>query len=467
MRKIFNIGFKFLALGIFASLFISCANQLPPSGGEDDKTPPKVIKVIPANNSVRFTGKSIKFYFDEYVNRRSFEDAFKISPLPKGRPEFDWGAKDVEVIYDEGFDKNKTYSIVITKEFKDINGSNSLTSPINFAFSTGERIDKGGISGKIFAESFDRMLITCYIVTSQNENNIKPDTIRPDYVTQPDDAGVYSLSNLPDNRYRLFAFNDDNRDLIYNKNVEKIAVLPYDVIIKDSVTQTGNNFLFKNLDFSLSSKEFFQSLKSDSLGIVYTSIENNAVNLPLDSRFYFYFKNVKVNKLDIADNLKLIDSTNGANVKLAFNWINDSLLQVFPAENLKLGRAYEFNLKTSQFSTRRIFRVSSESEVGTISGSINVKDSSRYSISAIIVQLINKQNPLYRYSFSFTGPSAFKFESIPQGDYILFAFIDLNNSGNYDYGNYFPFQPSEPFFIFDKDLKAKGMWNTENVTISF
>ncbi|MBS1492539.1 MAG: Ig-like domain-containing protein [Bacteroidetes bacterium] len=450
----------------FGIYFISCANQQPPSGGDDDKDAPKILKTSPANNTVMYRGNSIRFYFDEYVNRRSFEDAFRISPLPKGRPKFDWGAKDVEVIYEDGFDKNKTYSIVITKDFKDVNGGNALSSPINLAFSTGDKIDKGSISGKIVADTYDRMLITAYILTSANESFVKPDTLKPDYATQPDENGNYSLMNLPNGKYRLYAFNDDDRNSLYNKDVEKIAVLPSDVIVSDSIRQSGNNFLFKSFETGVIGKEFYQTLKSDSLNIVFTSIDNNASGVPVDSRFYFYFKNKKINKLDIADNLKLTDSSSNANIKLAFNWINDSLLQVFPSENLKQGKSYLFILKTSTLDFRRNFKSVSENQVGTISGSVLIKDTLNTRAN-IVIQLINKINSSYRYSMNKTGPGVFKFENVPEGEYMLFAFIDMNGSGKYDAGKYYPYEPSEPFFVYDKTLKAKGMWNTDNVNITF
>jgi hypothetical protein len=467
INNIFRILKIFLLLYSFALVFNSCANQQPPSGGEDDKTPPKIIQISPANNTVNFRGNSIKFYFDEYVNRRSFEEAFKISPLPGSRPEFDWGSKDVEVIFDKGFERNKTYSIVITKDFRDINGGNQLSAPVNFAFSTGDKIDKGSIAGKIFAASLDRMLVSCYIVNSQNDNFIRPDTLKPDFITQPDEAGNYSISNLPPATYRLFAFNDDDRNSLYNKDIEKIAVLPSDIEIKDSSRSSGNNFLFKNFDVDLKSKEFFQSLKSDSLSIVFSSLENNAGSVPADSRFYFYFKNLKINRLEVADNLKLTDSAANANVKIAFNWFNDSLLQVFTPQNLKAGRMYEFSLKTSFANFKRRFKTTSEDKVGNISGAVNISDSSNYLRGNIQVHLISKLNPIIRYTLNLTGPGTFKFENISEGEYILFAFIDANNSGIYDAGKYSPYEPSEPFFVFDKELKAKGMWNTDNVQIVF
>lgn len=467
MKKYYKIPAVICFLFLWMVTFSSCANQQPPSGGEDDKTPPKIVKMSPANNSVMFTGNSIRFFFDEYVNRRSFEEAFKISPLPKGRPKFDWGSTDVEVIFEEGLEKNKTYSVVITKDFKDVNGSNQLSAPINFAFSTGSKIDKGSISGKIFAESLDRMLVVCYLLNSQNENFVKPDTLKPDYVTQPDETGNYTLLNLAEGKYRLYAFNDDDRNSLYNRDVEKIAVLPADVEVKDSIRQSGNNFLFKNFEEDLKSKNFYLSLKSDSLNTVFSSLENSGAVVSPDARFYFYFKNRKINKLDIADNLKLIDSASGTGLKLVFNWLNDSLLQVFSSENLKLGRTYKFTLNAGSLNFQRSFKTAAENQIGNVSGTISFRDSTKGLQANINIQLIKKTNPLMRYSVNLQGPGAFKLENISEGEYTLFAFVDRNNSGSYDYGKYYPYEPSEPFFVSDKDLKVKGMWNTENVNIIF
>ena len=86
----------FTALYIFA-YFAGCANQQPPSGGEDDKMPPKIKYLYPRPNTVNFKGSEITLEFDEYVDRRSFIDAFFVTPKPKGGIEYDWSGKEVTV----------------------------------------------------------------------------------------------------------------------------------------------------------------------------------------------------------------------------------------------------------------------------------------------------------------------------------------------------------------------------------
>ena len=45
----------------------ACANIVTPSGGPVDKTPPKVLKTIPENNSKNFTGKNIRIQLDKFI----------------------------------------------------------------------------------------------------------------------------------------------------------------------------------------------------------------------------------------------------------------------------------------------------------------------------------------------------------------------------------------------------------------
>ncbi|MCY7362162.1 MAG: hypothetical protein LH629_08880, partial [Ignavibacteria bacterium] len=61
----------------------------------------------------------------------------------------------------------------------------------------------------------------------------------------------------------------------------------------------------------------------------------------------------------------------------------------------------------------------------------------------------------------------FRFEDILEGSYSVFAFIDNNGNGIFDGGSYFKFVPSEIFSVYEKDIKVKGNWNTDNVFIEF
>ena len=144
-----------LALFIITIYVYGCANQIPPGGGDEDKTPPKVRIAGPNKNTLNYRGNSISYEFDKYVDRRSFQDAFRISPQIKGDIEYIWSGKDVEIKFEKPFykfDPNKTFVVTINTALKDIHG-NSITQPVAFAFSTGNKIDECSVSGKVYGLS--------------------------------------------------------------------------------------------------------------------------------------------------------------------------------------------------------------------------------------------------------------------------------------------------------------------------
>lgn len=168
MKSKFQIFVYIFSLCILAS-FQGCANQQPPPGGDDDKVPPKIKSLYPLPNSTNFKDNEIIIGFDEYVDRRSFTDAFFVSPKPKGEISYSWSGKEVTVKFEKGLEKNKTYLFVVGKLFKDVR-NNSLSEPIQFAVSTGSTIDKGKVSGKIYGNNFEKVYVFAYKFTTGVEN---------------------------------------------------------------------------------------------------------------------------------------------------------------------------------------------------------------------------------------------------------------------------------------------------------
>ena len=178
-------------------LFQGCANQLPPGGGEEDKIPPKLTFQLPIPNSLNFQGNSIVLEFDEYVDRRSLQEAFHISPPVKGDVSFDWSGKEVEISFAKPLWKtepNKTFVITINSSLTDIRG-NALTSPITFAFSTGPKIDKSGISGFVFNKNEKPLTILAYRL-GLTDSSYDPTKNLADYITETSSDGDYNLTNL-------------------------------------------------------------------------------------------------------------------------------------------------------------------------------------------------------------------------------------------------------------------------------
>src|SRR5690606_37097562 len=167
--------------------FLSCANELPPPGGDEDISPPVVMKITPRENTVNFSGKSIVIEFDEYVDRRSFQDALFISPQPKSEVEINYSGKEVEIYFPDGLESNRTYTIYIGKTLKDVRRGNPLAEPIQFAISTGSKIDKGKLTGKVYAENYNDIFILAYRLNGSE--TVDPAVRIADFISQVDTGG--------------------------------------------------------------------------------------------------------------------------------------------------------------------------------------------------------------------------------------------------------------------------------------
>ncbi|MFB3057654.1 MAG: Ig-like domain-containing protein, partial [Ignavibacteriaceae bacterium] len=102
---------KQLILIILTFLLInSCANQLPPGGGEVDKIPPEVVEVYPSEGTINYDDNYFEIEFSEYVDRRSFKDALFISPNIEGRLNYEWTGTSISVEFVEGLKEDVTYT---------------------------------------------------------------------------------------------------------------------------------------------------------------------------------------------------------------------------------------------------------------------------------------------------------------------------------------------------------------------
>lgn len=471
IENVRNSIIKAVILLIFTG-FYSCANQQPPGGGEEDKTSPKVRIISPKPGSINFTGNSLIFEFDEYIDRRSFQDAFRMSPQVKGDIEFSWGAKDVEVRFPkdlEKIDPNKTFVVNISTTLKDIRG-NSTGEAVNFAFSTGSIIDMGGVTGKVYNSNNKITSVYAYDLSKDYD----PTKNIPDYFTESPAEGTYTLTNLAPGRYRMISIIDDDKNLLFTSERESFGVLPYDVDVKDSVTSQNVNFYMKlisqgqPLPPELDASKYFK----DSVGIVFTSIEYNSLTVLPDQSIFIFFSRYKPTREDFTNNFKITDE-NGIVDRVVYSWKNDSLVEVFSANHFASNRKYNiaFNIKTvndSIYNFSLPFRTVSVNSFGDIKGRV----SSAYTDFIITDQIVKIELeaktllPVLKYSFD-SRDTVFTYKNILEANYNLFSYIDKTNNSAYDHGYPFPFDYSEPFYIFPNTINIKGGWTVENVNISF
>ena len=457
-----------LILAVITLLVNGCANQLPPPGGPEDLEPPKIVYLYPPPNTVNFKGDYVEIEFNEYFDVRSFRDAFYVTPVPEGGTEITIKGKKVVIEFPAGLKSNTTYLFTIGRDLRDINKGNTLSKPIKFAVSTGPEIDKCSISGKVYADNLEKMIILLYKLNETNSDNIDASVLKPDYVTQVDINGSYIFQNIPEGKFRLFALKDTDRNSLFDKDFDKIAVLDRDIVLAKNDEISNANFLLKKLLVLPSDKDFVTYLTKDSSGYIYSSVRPSETNIPVDQKFYFFFNIDSVKRTDITDNIILSDSTKNKNYKLIFNWYNDSILEIFSLENFRYAAELKIVFNFLDISIKYFyilnFKSAPENKFGQLSGKIYYPESN---IHPVPLYFINKSNKFIAYNKKLLKDTTFVFKEVLDGEYIMFSFIDENNNGIYDEGNYYPFKPAEKFFIPEYEIKLKGGWSVDNIIVNF
>lgn len=227
---------------VLTLLVYSCANQLPPGGGDIDRTPPEIVSVYPSDQTINFSDRYIEIEFSEYVNKRSVQESIFISPNIPQRLEYDWSGRYLEIILPDSLKENTTYTVTIGTDVEDINNRNKMAKAFTFAFSTGDKIDVGTITGTVFDSNPIGTMIFAYKVLSDTLNPIKQ---KPDYITQCGSDGSYRLTGLSDGLYRVFAVKDEFRNFLYDPSQDQFGVPHTEVILSEP------DSLFTYLNFQL------------------------------------------------------------------------------------------------------------------------------------------------------------------------------------------------------------------------
>ena len=246
MVKFIKEKLKYFAAVLFLLIEWRCANQLPPGGGGIDLIPPKIESVYPLNGTTDFKGEYFQLDFSKYVQKRTLQDAIFISPALDGDLNYDWSGTSVRVYFPTKLKKNTTYVINIGTDLVDYNNSNHMAQTYSLTFSTGNKIDKGEIEGKVYADNPQGVLMYSYLI---GDSIINPIIRKPDYVSQAGVDGSFKLLGLKSGNYRVFAVVDKAHSLLYQPEQDQIGIPSGDVRLSETDTlRAGLNFFLTNQD---------------------------------------------------------------------------------------------------------------------------------------------------------------------------------------------------------------------------
>lgn len=265
-------------------LFSKCANQLPPGGGDVDKTPPQIIESFPLNGTVNFKENYFELTFSEYVDKRSVQDAIFISPALKKTLEYDWSGKTLAVYFQDTLKLNTTYTVSIGTDVRDVNNNNKMAESFTFAFSTGNKIDKGKIGGRVYDLDPEGVMIFAY---QSAGIEIDPGKQSPDYISQVGKNGKFTLLGLADGNYKIFAIRDKFRDGKYQKNEDDFGVQFKNIELIDLFNEINDVDFFLTREDTISSKISNVIMKDRNHFLVEFTEKIDSAKLTADNFYLF------------------------------------------------------------------------------------------------------------------------------------------------------------------------------------
>ena len=239
-------GFVFL-VGFW---LVSCAQQIPPTGGKKDIIPPKLLKSIPLNQQTNYQGKTVELFFDEYIEVQNLQQKLLITPNVN-QEDYEFKAKPTSLLvkFKKDLDSNKTYSLNFGDAVKDFAEKNPAQN-LRFVFSTGVAIDSASIQGEVRDTETDNPIFDALVGLYKNSDTLNPEKMKPYYFAKTDSSGIYKIENVQADLYRLITITDNNRTLTYQPKSEKIGFQRDSIYIKASDQLTEQNLKVFQADFT-------------------------------------------------------------------------------------------------------------------------------------------------------------------------------------------------------------------------
>lgn len=231
-------------------LLTRCANQVAPTGGPKDTTPPQVTEAQPAHRSTGFNGRRIELTFDEYVTLNNASQQVLVSPPLSNKPDIKLNNKTVVIKLKEDLKPNTTYTIDFGEAVKDLHEGNLFKDYV-YCFATGEVLDTLTLSGTVIDAETQKPVEKCYVglyavrhceehgdeaIQTESDSLFNlPCQQPPDYLTRTDKEGHFHFIGLPDQPFLVFALEDMNANLFYDLPNERVAFIDSLVCPSDSV----------------------------------------------------------------------------------------------------------------------------------------------------------------------------------------------------------------------------------------
>ena len=229
-----NYWIVLIGLYIFIQLCVtSCANISTPTGGPQDTVPPALVKVNPTGGAVHFNERIVRLEFNEPVQIKDFKNQLIITPSIMGEYKTKVNKNSVELLFEQPFDTNTTYTLSFREGIADLNEGNPAEG-LQLAFSTGAYLDSLSVTGTVQELLTGKPVGDALVSLYRAQDTLNIFNSRPYYLTKTDEAGNYQFRNLKVGNYLLYATRDANSNLKTETRNEPFG------FIKDTIALTSN-----------------------------------------------------------------------------------------------------------------------------------------------------------------------------------------------------------------------------------
>lgn len=204
----------YVVLTVVILLISSCAQVGTISGGKKDAKPPSVVEngMNPPNGSLNFNQNIIQIKFDEYIKLNNPIETISLVP-GDAKVSATLNKKTVVLKISGELKPETTYAIYLNGTVQDITENND--SLLQYVFSTGNYIDtltySGFVSDAYTYKSAGDVLVGLYPDTDSSLYK------KPSYFGKTNASGQFNLSYIKPGKYKILAFEDKNRDMIWQK----------------------------------------------------------------------------------------------------------------------------------------------------------------------------------------------------------------------------------------------------------
>ncbi len=223
MKKIHRNTIK-LFIYIFVVVTASCANVVSPTGGPVDEEPPVMLKSTPPNYSAHYDGQDVRVYFNEYIQLDKLRENLLISPPLKYDPEIKVRGRSIIMSVSDTLLENTTYNFFFGESIVDITESNPIPN-FQFVVSTGDYVDSLSVHGKVMNSFTLEPEEGVFVMMYDKKYDSVPMLERPVYLTKTNPQGEFSIMNMKEGEFKIFALRDMNSNFLYDNPDEEIAFL--------------------------------------------------------------------------------------------------------------------------------------------------------------------------------------------------------------------------------------------------